>query len=247
MKRKILVGILSALVIISVVGCGGIPQADYDALMAERDAAQSKAAALESEVIALEGELAASVAPADYDAVIAERDAALDEVAELEAELEEALAAEAVPEVPVSFEAAEYVNEEYGISVKYLMEWSVYPAEALSMPLIFLAGLGSWYTPGCQIGIIDVAEGDTLTDIIGIVNQDEGAVAGPESQSTLADGTPVTVLISDSLYWDSPVVNYNLGLIVDDVWIVYTVFTMPALAEFDEVLYSEIAHTLKFE
>jgi len=95
MKRKVIAGMLSALVMLLLLGgCGGIPQEDYDAVLAERDALQSQVASLESDLTAAQSDLTALQV----------------RVAELEA-------------AALSFSAATHVNTEYGFSISYPDDW----------------------------------------------------------------------------------------------------------------------------
>ena len=67
MKKKIVLCILTASVLISLAGCGlsgGISQSDYDAVLSERDAAQAELDELKENTVSKE----------EYDAVVAERD-----------------------------------------------------------------------------------------------------------------------------------------------------------------------------
>jgi len=56
MKKWFLVGVMLLLASSLVVGCG-VPQEDYDAVVAERDAAQAEATSLQSELAGVQGEL----------------------------------------------------------------------------------------------------------------------------------------------------------------------------------------------
>ena len=56
MKRKLLIGMVLVMVIILLSACG-IPQQDYDAIVAERDTAQADVSSLQSELAGVQSEL----------------------------------------------------------------------------------------------------------------------------------------------------------------------------------------------
>ncbi|HEY87664.1 MAG TPA: hypothetical protein G4O06_06560 [Dehalococcoidia bacterium] len=57
LKKWFLVGAMLLLSAALVVGCGGIPQEDYDAVVAERDASKAQATSLQSDLTAAESDL----------------------------------------------------------------------------------------------------------------------------------------------------------------------------------------------
>lgn len=57
MKKVIGISLVVAMVFLFLLGCG-VPQEDYDAVVAERDAAQTQVASLESDLAATEADLA---------------------------------------------------------------------------------------------------------------------------------------------------------------------------------------------
>jgi TolA-binding protein len=57
LKKWFLVGAMLLLSAALVVGCGGIPQEDYDAVVADRDASKAQATSLQSDLTAAESDL----------------------------------------------------------------------------------------------------------------------------------------------------------------------------------------------
>jgi hypothetical protein len=145
----------------------------------------------------------------------------------------------------LSFEAAEYTNDEYGFSVKYPKDWEQQPSDTT----LFYAAAPAQV----PILMISVAEGATLAEaVVAAVEETGGSSVKIKSQSetTLADGTKAIEGIGTFKHSMAPMMTieaFVLGAMKDDKWVIVAVATVGMIAKFDEAKFSEIAHTLEFK
>ena len=147
----------------------------------------------------------------------------------------------------LSFEAAEYVNTDYGFSVKYPKDWK--ETTAISGPGVLFVAQAPAQVP---VLIVNVAEGATLTDAVTAAVEGAGGsdvTIKSQSETTLADGTKATQGTGKYKHPMAPMAidAFVLGVKKDNKWIIVTVATVGLLAKFDEAKFSEIAHTLEFK
>jgi hypothetical protein len=142
----------------------------------------------------------------------------------------------------LTFEAAEYVNTDFGFSVKYPKEWMQQPN---TPGIIFLA------SPTKRVPVVGVAiqDGATFSDALTTNMLMSGTDINITSQSptTLADGTPASQAV---VKWKAQKLGADtlaLGVQKDGKWIIVSVTTVSLLAKYDEALFSEIVHTLQFK
>lgn len=142
----------------------------------------------------------------------------------------------------LTFEAAEYVNTDFGFSVKYPKEWMQQPN---TPGIIFLA------SPTKRVPVVGVAiqDGATFSDALTANMLMSGTDINIQSQSptTLADGTPASQAV---VKWKAQKLGADtlaLGVQKDGKWIIVSVTTVSLLAKYDEALFSEIVHTLQFK
>jgi len=142
----------------------------------------------------------------------------------------------------LTFEAAEYVNAEYGFSVKYPKDW----VQQQNTPgIVFLASAAK------RVPVFSVAiqDGATFTDALAANLAMQGSdinIATPSS-TTLADGTPA---FETETKWKAQGLGANtfsLGVQKDSKWIIVSVTTVSLLAKYDKAQFSEIVHTLTFK
>jgi len=143
----------------------------------------------------------------------------------------------------LSFEADEYVNTDYGFSVKYPKEWVQQSSEEST--ILFLAAAAK-RAPALSISVQDSATfAEALTATLALAGSDIKIVT--ERPTTLADGTPASEAIVNWKTQNLGANTFALGMQKDGKWIVVAVTTVSLLAKYDEVLFSEIAHTLQFK
>jgi hypothetical protein len=147
-------------------------------------------------------------------------------------------------QVALSFEAAEYTNDEYGFSVRYPKDWEQQPSDTT----LFYAAAPDQV----PILIISVAEGATLAEAVAAAVEGIGGSAlkiKSQSETTLADGTEATHGTGKFKHPESPLAldAFCLGAMRDGKWIIVTVATVGLVAKYDEAKFSEIAHTLEFK
>ncbi len=147
----------------------------------------------------------------------------------------------------ISFEATEYTNTEYGFSLKYPKEWVEQPITR-QVPTIFYAAAPA----RVPILIVSIVESTNFADAL------KAAVSGAdgmdvtvksEGETKLADGTKAYQAVFKFKHPAAPMAldAYSLGAMKGNKWVIVTVATVGLLAKFDEALFSEIGHTLKFE
>jgi hypothetical protein len=161
----------------------------------------------------------------------------------------------------LSFEAAEYINEEYGFSFKYPKEWQtgsfvIGPVVARCQGIFVVRSRGGGYGPYATVSILP---GENDLEVVYLA-QDKCFGLDPyssEKASTkilacnrntiLSDGTIATALkvrrtwsaIGDS---EGVVVGAKKGY----HWIVLSVWVVPSMVRYKQSLLDEVAHTLVF-
>jgi len=144
----------------------------------------------------------------------------------------------------LSFEAADYVNAEYGFSIKYPAAWvkgqptgaEVFTAAATAkVPVITVsASEAATFTAALKAGL-EEAGGSNIT-------------IGPEKQTKLANGTEATTAKADwTVKAGYPGETFALGAQKGGKWIVTAITTVAMLVPYEEAKFSEIAHTLQFK
>ena len=147
----------------------------------------------------------------------------------------------------LSFKAAEYVNTEYGFSVKYPEDWKEVSGEGWPKALFYAAAPGQ--VPILGVGVQDVEhEAATFADVLTALSQaagESGIEIVSETETTLSDGTPATEAVVKWTVQGFPGDTFALGAIKDNRWIIVTITTISLLAPYDEALFAQIAHTLQ--
>ncbi len=142
----------------------------------------------------------------------------------------------------LSFEAAEYSNAEYGVSIRYPVEWQVQPSHS---PTTVFYAAASRKVPLVNIFAVsgtDIAE--AFTTAVSDDGSDIQLIS--EKPAQLRDGTPA---VETTFKWKAQGMGTQtlaLGVKKRDRWIIVAVTTAPLLARYDEALFSEIVYTLKF-
>lgn len=147
----------------------------------------------------------------------------------------------------LSFEAAEYVNTDYGFSVKYPEGWKEVSGEGWPEALFYAAAPGQVPVLGVAVQDVD-DEAATFADVLTTLSEatgDSGIEIVSETETTLADGTPAAEAVAKWTVEGFPGDTFALGAIKDNRWIIITISTISLLAPYDEVLFAEIAHTLQ--
>ncbi len=149
--------------------------------------------------------------------------------------------------VELSFEPLEYVNEDYGFSVKYPDEWVEKPEEEVRS-IVFKAAYPAG-VPGVSVSVGD-ADGLTWREslIRGLEEDGSNVVVLYDDEVTLPDGTPATegkVTFTTADGYD--IVCLGVGVQKDSKWIKVLVWTVDEYLPYDPALFSEIAHTLQFK
>ena len=141
------------------------------------------------------------------------------------------------------FEATEYVNTDYGFSVRYPSDWT---AREVEEPTVLYAA-ASVQVPVITVSIVEAATfADAVTTALERSGSDIEIVS--ESEAILADGTPATeARIAWNLDAGFPGDTFALGVQRDGKWVVVSITTVSVLVPYDEARFSEIAHTLQFE
>ena len=144
---------------------------------------------------------------------------------------------------------AEYVNEEYGFSVKYPSVWVERP-ELVIHDVVASFGFGA-SVPGTSITVADAEEAWTADSMVAVFkeagNTDTEILS--ESKGALADGTPTH---EGKIFFRAPIADfeptdaYYLVVDKDGKRIMVLVWTIETSSPYDEALFSQIAHTLRF-
>lgn len=173
-------------------------------------------------------------------------------VTEPEAPAEEAEAPEeeiAEPEpVELSFEAKEYINSEYGFSVKHPAAW-VENEVTEGSPIVY------YVVSEEKVPLMFVYVGEAVTFEEAL----EGAIETAEGSKVKIDSTEATKLVGGTdatraiFKFNHPAVPLialdamAIGAQKDGKWVVVTVATLGAIYAFDETLFTEIVSTLSFD
>ena len=165
-------------------------------------------------------------------------------------EEEEAVPAEeeVVVEVETSFEAAKYVNADYGFSVKGPSDWIVeeLDEEALERGIVFQASATD-SVPGLAVSILDAAEGTTLAEVLPTALDYPDLEIVSTSETTLANGKSATEAVVSFTTEGYPIDGWYLGVLEGDKWIIVGVYTVAQYFPIEEELALEVLHTLQFE
>jgi hypothetical protein len=143
----------------------------------------------------------------------------------------------------LTFEAAEYVNTDYGFSVKYPKDWK---EQTSTEPTTLFLAAATKRVPAVSISVQDSATfAEALTTTL--MAEGSGINITTERATTLADGTPATEAVVKWKAQGLSADTFALGVQKSGKWIVVAVTTASLLAKYDETLFSEIAHTLQFK
>lgn len=273
--RWFLVG-AALLACLLVVGCG-VPQAEYDAAVADKDAAEARVASLQSDLskatsrtseakndlTLAQSELASAKsdlesAQSDLASAKSRASSAEGKVSSLQSRIPSLQSdidtvqsdLEAAQAQITELESAEYVNEEYGFSVKYPSAWAENP-DMERRNTVYNASETPYNIPGVSIGVNDIEEGVSFADEL-VADLEEGGSTEievvSERESTLADGTPASIVILQYTSADDYLIDaLVLGVEKDGKRIYVLVYTVNIYAPFSEEQMSEVAHTLTFE
>jgi uncharacterized membrane protein len=144
----------------------------------------------------------------------------------------------------LSFEAAEYVNAEYGFSIKYPSAWP--KGQPVGAQVLTAAA-----TARVPVITVSVREAATFSAALKAGLEESGGSninIGSEKQTKLADGTAATTAKVDwTVKAGYPGETFALGVQKGGKWIGVTVTTVALLVPYDEAKFSEIAHTLQFK
>ncbi|HSW35289.1 MAG TPA: hypothetical protein VLH18_01660 [Candidatus Limnocylindrales bacterium] len=167
---------------------------------------------------------------------------------EVPAEPEETAVVEEEPgPVELSFEAGEYINADYGFSVQYPVEWEIKPITEPSTIVFYATSADA-----VPLIFINVAEAASFEEALEVaIAAAEGSNVNIESteDTQLPGGVSATKSIFKFKHPDAPLALNAIvvGTEKDGKWVTVTVATLGLIARFDEVLFSEIVHTLKFD
>ncbi len=138
-----------------------------------------------------------------------------------------------------SFEAKAITNEQYGFSLKHPSDWTdttataLYEARAPSeVTGLFVA---AWWSG---------AQGSTLANVLSVVFAEASVEILASGDTTLADGTPATVVEYNFAPGDWPMHCYSIGVIRQNTWVVVSIWNTDQYATYDRALFREIARTL---
>lgn len=138
----------------------------------------------------------------------------------------------------------EYVNPQYGFSVKYPILWAT--ASPTAPAVLYAASPAR--VPAIHAFVLEAA---TFTDAVKTaLEKGAGGSAikvGAEKETTLADGTKATAAKVDWTVLGFAGESYALGVKKDDKWVIVTITTVALVEAYDEAKYSEIARTLEFK
>lgn len=141
----------------------------------------------------------------------------------------------------LSFEAAEYVNTEYGFSLKYPKEWLQKPSEE---PTTVFYAAAEKRVPALTISVLDGASfAEALTATLSLAGSDINIVT--EKETTLANGKKASEAVVKWKTQGFVADTFALGVKKGDKWIIVAISTVSLLAKYNEALFSEVAHTLQ--
>jgi hypothetical protein len=143
----------------------------------------------------------------------------------------------------LTFEAADYVNAEYGLSLKYPKEWTEQPSEE---PTTVFYVAAAKRVPALAISVMDgTSFAEALTATLALSGSDINIET--ERATTLADGTQASESVVKWKVQGLGADTFALGVQKGSKWVIVYITTVPLLAKYDEALFSEIAHTLQFK
>lgn len=170
--------------------------------------------------------------------------------AEPEAPAEEATAVEEEPwPTELTFEAGEYVNTDIGFTVQYPVEWEIKPLTENSTIVFYATSADA--VPLIFVNVTEAASFEESLDIAVTAAEGSDVKIKSSADTKLQGGESATKAIFTFKHPATPPLTALDALAVgtekDGKWVTVTVATLGLLADFDETLFSEIAHTLKFE
>jgi hypothetical protein len=158
-------------------------------------------------------------------------------------ETEEPTPPEQQVEGALSFEAAEYVNAEYGFSVKYPKEWLQKPSEE---PTTVFYAAAEKRVPALTISVLEGATfAEALTTVLSKAGSDINIVT--EKETTLANSKPASEAVVKWKTQGFGADTFALGVQKGDKWIIVAITTVSLLSKYNEALFSEVAHTLQLK
>ena len=153
------------------------------------------------------------------------------------------------PPAEPSYEAKTYTNDQYGFSVKYPADWVERP-ELLTSPYHLAAFGVQAMAPGVVVYAFDAdapESEDWFVKTFELINVESPQVISPIKTETLPDGTKAYTYKSKYISATGfQVLAYILDAEKDGKRIRVNVFTVEVYAPYDEALFSEIAHTVRF-
>ena len=169
------------------------------------------------------------------------------EAPEEEAEAPEEEAAESEP-VELSFEAKEYINAEYGFSVKHPAPWVDNEISEGSSIVYYVAS-----EDRAPLMFVNVGDATTFEEALnGAIDAAEGSKVKIDTQEAvkLTGGVDATRAIFKFNHPAVPLIALDAMAISaekDGKWVTVVVATLGAIFNFDEALFTEIVSTLSFD
>ena len=242
MRRKILAGGMTLVMVGVLLGACGVPQEDLDAAEAALVAAEAETVALQDDIDA--AELATRLATDSIATLEADLAAAEVTLAELQA-VEDAIVAAAA----AAALAGTYTNEEYNFTVTYspdfeVMEVTGEPDEDTGSITLHQAE-GLWADPGVYVSVNDYVEGESYVSTVGAFPDPEASdyVIVSNTQVETSDGSTGS-LVQYTWMWDIyPLSTAVLAVVVDGKVITVSVTSSGSL---DLAGVAEMATALTF-
>lgn len=152
----------------------------------------------------------------------------------------------------LSFEAAEYTNADYGLSVKYPTEWAEHPDKAAGCETVVFWAEGPTLIPVITLDVVDVEHGATLAEAETYSLElcgNELVEFLSKGETTLADGTPASEGVVKFISEGTPCKAYVVGTKRGDKWVMITQTTAYTYLPWEDVedLFKEVAATIQFE
>jgi hypothetical protein len=152
---------------------------------------------------------------------------------------------------------AKYVNKEYGFSIQYPRSWTTSPEIMTRSTYHYLAAFRFMtYVPGLAIAVFDADEPVSEDWAIKAYKKMDCLaikVVSPITETTLPDGTKATTYKIKYVALNQPnqgedyeITSYCLDADKGSKRIQAWVFTIDSFYSYDEALFSQIAHTLRF-
>lgn len=210
--------------------------------------AQSAAAAAKSDLATAEAtiaELEATIAELEAAAAAEEEEEVAEEEEEEEVvEEEEEVVEEEEEEVAeLSFAADEYVNEEYGFSVKYPSAWTVDYSDETGL----WAYTGPYDIPGMTATFVDVGEADTLKALFELDETITEVTIVSETATTTPDGTEAIEVEYNYMVASGQIDNWCVVVKTDEKWIYSRAYTLQMYGPIEVDMAWEIARSLTFQ